>query len=372
MSPPGHHSNWSKQRGKQLSYHLPPISIAFLSAPYADKEGNLYFHHEPLISENYEVVRAAKANGGKVIAMVGSLIRQDKNKICISRSDVDAIVIHPQRPQMAGVPHSDLWTALLPGVKTDPVVELSTIRLINRLAGITPERSRLDSKLAKRTVDLFMTLAAPENVVNFGVGLPEEVCYQLFRRQESDQFTFTTESGTYGGIPAPGMFFGAAIQPERIESSTWMFDLYASRLDIAVLGFLQVDSSGNVNVSKRGDSVEDFVGPGGFCDITEGARTIIFVGSWMIGGKFSINDGEVRIKRQGEVKFVPQVNHITFNAQQAIKSNKKVFYVTDVGVFRLTTLGVELCYLTQGIDLEKDILDGCNADIKVASEWIVI
>jgi propionate CoA-transferase len=351
----------------QLSYHLPVIEMALLSAPYADQQGNLYFHGEPLISENYEVVKAARANGGKVIAMVGEIIDQDASKICISSDQVDAIAIHANRPQMAGVPRQHPLSALLPGSNVPPNAAMSLIRLINRVAGITPERSVLDDKLARMAVDLFLKLTIVGSVVNFGVGLPEEVCRFLLTSNKVAQFKLTTEAGTYGGIPAPGIFFGTAVNPERIESSAWMFNLYQSNLDTTVLGFLQVDSAGNVNVSKRGDSVVDFVGPGGFCDITQGAKTIIFVGSWMVGGEYDLQGGELQIIKPGKSKFVKQVDHITFNAQQAVKQNKRVYYITDVGIFKLTTKGLQLCEAVAGIDIEKDIVKGCGADIIVPS-----
>ncbi|HEY6063842.1 MAG TPA: hypothetical protein VIV35_09550, partial [Chitinophagaceae bacterium] len=38
--------------GDLLRYSMPRIAIAFFAAPYADKEGNIYFHHAATISEN--------------------------------------------------------------------------------------------------------------------------------------------------------------------------------------------------------------------------------------------------------------------------------------------------------------------------------
>ena len=42
--------------------------------------------------------------------------------------------------------------------------------------------------------------------------------------------------------------------------------------------------------------------------------------------------------------------HITFSAKEALRMKKNVYYVTNVGVFRLTANGLELCEVTPGIN----------------------
>jgi propionate CoA-transferase len=172
---------------------------------------------------------------------------------------------------------------------------------------------------------------------------------------------FTAEGGAYGGLPASGVYFGAAISPQRLLSTAEIFHLYEERLDTCVLGFLQVDSAGNVNVSHRGPKMINFVGPGGFTDIVEYAKTIIFVGNWMDKAKYDLKDGRVSIKKPGKHKFVDKVDQITFNAREALKAGKNVFYVTTVGVFKLTQEGLELIQLMPGIDIQKDIINANSA-----------
>ena len=101
----------------------------------------------------------------------------------------------------------------------------------------------------------------------------------------------------------------------------------------------------------------NFVGPGGFTDIVEYARTIIFVGNWMDKAHYELKDGRVSLKKPGKLKFVDKVDQITFNAQEALKAGKIVFYVTTVGVFKLTPEGLELIQLMPGIDIEQDIVN---------------
>ena len=175
------------------------------------------------------------------------------------------------------------------------------------------------------------------------------------------EITFTTEGGAYGGLPAAGVYFGAAISPQRLLRTAEMFHLYKDKLETTVLGFLQVDSEGNVNVSHRGPKMINFVGPGGFTYIVEYAKTIIFVGNLMDKAQYNLKGGRVSIKKPGTPKFVDKVDKITFNAQEALKAGKLVLYVTTVGVFKLTEDGLELIQLMPGIDIKKDILKTSSA-----------
>jgi len=134
---------------------------------------------------------------------------------------------------------------------------------------------------------------------------------------------------------------------------------------VTMLGILQVDSQGNVNVSKRGDGCINYVGPGGFIDFSTSAKTVIFIGKWMARGKMGIQDGRVVIEETGQPKFVERVDEITFSGIQAVADGRRIFYVTDVGIFALTPEGVKLIRVMPGIDIQRDILDFANAAILV-------
>jgi propionate CoA-transferase len=188
--------------------------------------------------------------------------------------------------------------------------------------------------------------------------MPEEVARVVFEAGRLGDLTFVVESGVVGGLPAPGLYFGAALCPERIISSAEMFALCARRLDATCLGALQVDGGGNVNVSKRGEGARNYVGPGGFIDLTDAARTIVFVTAWTAHGEVAADDRGVHIVKRGTPKFVERVDEITFNGPRALAAGKRVFYATHVGLFQLGRRGMELVQVMPGIDVRRDILDG--------------
>jgi acyl CoA:acetate/3-ketoacid CoA transferase len=135
------------------------------------------------------------------------------------------------------------------------------------------------------------------------------------------------------------------------------FDFYSGGgLDIAFLGFGEADADGNVNVSKLGGVP---VGPGGFIDIAQNARKVVFCGTFDAkGSEIATGDGRVRILRQGEVrKFVGRVEQITFAGRVAMDRGQQVLYVTERAVFRLTPQGMVLAEVAPGIDLRRDVLD---------------
>ena len=111
--------------------------------------------------------------------------------------------------------------------------------------------------------------------------------------------------------------FGAARYPEAIVSSTRQFDFYSGGgIDMAFLGMGELDAAGNVNVSRLGSKV---VGPGGFVDIAQNAKRLVFCGTFDAKGTdLCLGEGQLTIRRQGEVaKLVPKVREITFSADYA-------------------------------------------------------
>lgn len=354
--------------GEELVYSLPRVDVALFNAPWADRDGNIYFRDAATISENVEAARAARANGGLVMVAVAGIVERDEAAIDVPAGEVDVIVVNPGNEQTGSVPQRRRWPMFTAGARVDPLQAVAKLRFLNRALGITPRRSDLDHALARLAAQTFTSCVREGATINIGVGLAEEVCHVLCECGVHDRITFTTESGPYGGLPAPGIFFGAAINPLRLESSAWMFHHYREHLDAALLGFLQVDAAGNINLSRRGSRMLDYVGPGGAPSIIAAADTVLFVGKWMEGAQVTIDDGRLRLERPGRPKFVATVDEVSVNGGRMLADGKRLICVTDLAVVEITTRGLEIRAVMPGIDIERDLLANTAAAVVVPDD----
>ena len=352
--------------GEGLEYRIPPIDCALFSAAAADAAGNVYLTDMATLTETREAVRAARRNGGLVMAVVAAVRAEDPAAPRVGADDIDAIVVNRWNEQAVMAPQSQPWRLFCPGGDGDDHAAIEKLRFVNRVLRITPVRGPVDLALGRLGATLFSRVVRPGAHINIGVGYPEEVCREVYESELHRDLVFTTETGVYGGLPAPGIYFGGAVNPERFESSAWMFHHYRQHLDAAVLGILEVDSAGNVNVSRRGPGILDYVGPGGFPTIVDCARTVIFIGTWMAGARWEVKGGAIRLVQPGRPKFVDTVSEVTFNGPRALADGKQVYYVTNVGVFRLGRHGLELIWLMPGVDLERDVIEQSGARFRVA------
>lgn len=266
------------------------IDVAILKGTSADEFGNISMEKEPLKLESQAIAMAAKNSGGKVIVQVERKIKSgsiDPKLIEIPGIMVDYVVIAESQEdtmQTFGSQYKEEF------VSSSIIVD-------------TPnEEFSLDERkiIARRCA---MILKKEDNILNYGIGMPEGVPAVLKEEGEEKHFTPTVEPGAIGGTPAGGLNFGASVTPAAIISQPSQFDFYdGGGIDVAFLGLAQCDSSGNINVSKFGPKL---AGCGGFINITQNAKNVIFCGTFTAGGlQIGAESGKLVIKNEGESKEI--------------------------------------------------------------------
>jgi len=355
--------NFVAADGELLRYHFPPIDYSLFVAPYADEEGNIYKTHAATMTESLEGSLAAKKNGGIVMAGVSGIVPKDESKIFLPADKVDYVIVNPQVEQTGSIAAHRYWPMFTAEHKVDVPKAVEKLRFANSVLKITPVRQPAELAVARLAASRFVKISRPGALVNIGVGLPEEVSRLMYEGGMHRDVTFFTETGVLGGLPTPGIFFGAAISPQELMTSAQIFHLADEKLDTTILGILEVDSEGNINVSKRGPRCLDYVGPGGLPNLAFAAKNIMFVGSWMANARIELADGRMKIVKPGPHKFMEKVSEITFSGPEALRMGKNVFYATNVGLFRLTDKGMMLLEVMPGIDIRRDILESCPMKI---------
>ncbi|NLM77315.1 MAG: acyl CoA:acetate/3-ketoacid CoA transferase [Ruminococcaceae bacterium] len=325
-----------------LFYKTFPIQIAFLRGTYADENGNVTMQHEGLTVSMLSAAQAVRNSGGKVIVQVQQIVKAgtlDPRLVKIPGIYVDAIVV-ASKPEHHMQTFGTHYNPSFTGDVTIPLHRVAPLKFDERK--IICRRAAMEIKKG--------------SIVNLGIGLPEGIGTVANELGLSDNFILTVEAGTIGGVPQSGLDFGCSINPEAIIDQANQFDSYhGGGLDLAFLGLAEVDQSGNINVSKFGTRIP---GAGGFIDITQNASTVVFCGTMTAKGlNISTRNGALQIEQEGSVmKFVTQVQQITFSAEYAIERGQRVLYITERAVFGLTPDGLELLEIAPGIDLEKDVV----------------
>lgn len=328
-----------------LFYKAFPLNVALLRGTTADEDGNITFEKEGPINEGLAVAQAAKNSGGVVIVQVEYAAKRGTmhpKEVKIPGALVDYLVVATDINacwQTEGVYYEPSFAGnLKKPVNALPVVPLSERKIIERRCAMELKKGDL---------------------VNLGVGIPADVASIVAEEGCTDDIILTTESGNFGGIPAALPNFGSSYNPQASIDHGSMFDFYdGGGIDVAVLGLAQCDKQGNINVSKF--YVPGFgyrlTGPGGFINISQNSKKVIFAGTFMAKCKEEVKDGQLVILQEGKgKKFLEEVEQVTFSGSYAAKTGQEILYVTERCVFKLIDGNMTLIEIAPGIDPEKDI-----------------
>ena len=338
-----------------LLYRAPKPDYALIRATTADESGNLSMEDEGIRGTVLAIAQATKArpNQGTVFAQTRWLTKMstiNPRDVDIPGPLVDHIIISPQKYH---------WQSGT--IEYDPRISYRTIPPITEklvAETITKPIAQYERIIARRIlielIELFKIKGSPV-LVNLGIGIPALVSSVAAEENLADFIVTVIESGPWGGIALSGTNFGQAISPFALSTIPDMFSNFEGGIiDVASLGFLQVDKYGNVNPSILSDRI---YGPGGFPVIAGGAPKNYFAGAFTAGPKvIDIVNNRLSIVHDGSPKFVDNVYKIIFSGDEAMKYEKEILYVTERAVFRLTEKGLILEEVSPGVDIDRDIL----------------
>lgn len=324
--------------------------VAIVRATTADERGNLSFEHEGALLGGRDQALAVRNNGGIVIAQVKRVVKAGSlhtQSVHIPCNLVDYVVVDPEQKQTTQIEY-------------DPEIS-GEVKLPDSAFAFADWNA--DKVIARRAA---MELAQ-NDAVNLGFGISANVPRIVLEEGYRDDVTWVIEQGAVGGVPLLGFAFGCSGNADAIMPSPSQFVYFqGGGFDVSLLSFLQVDRAGNVNVSKLPSKPYLTAGCGGFIDITTHAKRIVFSGFFTAGAKLEVGEGRLTILKEGKKKFIADVDHVTFSGRMGRERGQEVLYITERCVVRLSDAGLEVTEIAPGIDLQRDVLDQSDIELRVS------
>jgi propionate CoA-transferase len=337
---------------REWLYYKPfPIDVAFLRGTTADEDGNISMEDEAIFGEMLSMAQATRRCGGLVVVQVKRLARRGTipgKLVKIPGMLVDAVVVDSSQMQTYQTEFDPAFAGYLKiPLNAFPKLPLDERKIIARRCAMELERGA---------------------VCNIGAGICTGVGLVGAEENLLDQVVLTNEQGLIGGAPASGLDAGASRNYWAMVDQPYQFDFYdGGGLDIAFLSAVEVDAVGNVNISRFAGRV---VGIGGFVNISQNARKMVFGGTFTAGGlKVRASDGELAIVTEGKHrKFVEAVEQVSYSGPYGLSRGQVTLFVTERAVFRTIDSGLELIEIAPGIDLERDVLAQMSFRPQIAAD----
>jgi propionate CoA-transferase len=315
------------------------LDAVLLRGTTADEDGNVSMEQEAVPGEMLSSAQAGRRLGAAVVVQVKRMAKRGtlpQRSVKIPGVLVDYVVVDEAQRQT-------YWSDYNPSYAGEMRVPLEGMTKL-------PFSER---KIIARRAAMEISPAA---ICNLGAGVSTGVSSIAAEEGFLDHIVLTNEQGFIGGAPLTGPDSGAAQNYDAMVDQPYQFDFYdGGGLDIAFLSFAEVDAAANVNVSRFGDTI---VGIGGFVNISQNARKVVFSGTFTAGGlQVRSTNCRLTIVKEGRShKFVREVEQICYNGAFARSEGRTAVFVTERAVFRVGEKGLELFEIAPGIDLERDIL----------------
>ena len=337
--------------------HFPNVipNVAILRATTADEFGNLTYEHEGAYLGGLEQAICVRNHGGLIIAQVSRVTKSGSlrpHDVRVPGHLVDLVVIDPDQKQTCETPY-------------DPAI---SGQIMQPWSSFDLAEHGVEKVIARRAA---MELR-PGMSANLGFGISALVPRILLEAGRPEAVTWAIEQGAVGGMPLTGFAFGCASNAHAYVPSPQQFIYFqGGGFDLSFLSFLEVDTEGNVNVSKLGKKPYLTAGCGGFVDITAGAKKIVFSGWFEAGAEVELTASGIRIAKPGRfAKMVDAVEHVTFSGVRARELGQEVLYVTERCVMRLTDDGLVATEIMPGIDPDREIGAASGGRVRVAPDAV--
>jgi len=315
------------------------FDVAILRGTTADEDGNVSMEQEAIPGEMLSMAQATRRNGGIVIVQVKRTSKRrtlSPRAVKIPGIIVDYVVVDPNQRQTYATDYNPSYA----GELRVPLASVKPLPFGHR-------------KIVARRAAMEFT---PGAICNLGAGISTGIAAIAAEEDVVDAIVLTNEQGFIGGAPLTGPDSGTAQNYDVVVDQPYQFDFYdGGGLDLAFLSFVEVDRQGSVNITRFGDKL---VGVGGFINISQNARHVIFSGTFTAGGLevACVDDGLKIIKEGRHKKFVESIKCVSYSAPFAVAEGRTAIFITERAVLRIVGGALELIEIAPGIDLEKDVV----------------